>query len=253
MFENVQYCGAGKFISQGTWIHPDRMIDSYEILFVTKGEVSIIENEIKYCLKKDEILILQPHLRHYGYHPSTNTEFFWLHWYGGPEISPQMKHRKIANPYDISMYLRQLLEARVMQKPSEALDYLTRLVLIELFSNSQQPNVNHIAEKVSAWIQTNCHLPITESQIAAQFGYNVDYLNRMFKANFSKTLKQAINDQRMKYIKSLMLCEDLTLKEIAEKSGFSEYKYFLKFFKYHEGITPTQFYKQNAKLHINSH
>lgn len=252
MFEDVKYCGAGKFISQGEWIHPDRTIDSCEIIFVTKGEVFIQENGIKYALKKDEILVLQPNLRHCGYLPSSHTEFFWLHWYGGPELSSEMKHRKIANPYGISVYLRQILDARVMQKTSEALDYLTRLVLIEFYSNSQKPNANHIAEKISAWINTNRHVPISEAQLAAHFGYNADYLNRMFKTNFSKTLKQYINDNRMKYIKNLMLCEDLTLKEIAEKAGFSEYKYFLKFFKYHEGITPTQFYKQNAKLHINS-
>lgn len=253
MFENVRYCGAGKFISHGEWIHPDRVIDSYEIIFVTKGEVYINENNVEYLLKKNEILVLQPALRHYGYRSSTNTEFFWLHWYGSPKLPPYMKHRKIANPYGISIYLRQILEARVMQKSSEALDYLTRLVLIEFYSNSHKPNVNHIAEKISAWLDTNSHLAITDTQIAAQFGYNVDYLNRMFKANFSKTLKQYVNDNRMKYIKNLMLCEDLTLKEIAEKSGFAEYKYFLKFFKYHEGITPTQFFNQNAKLHINSH
>ena len=83
-------------------------------------------------------------------------------------------------------------------------------------------------------------------------GYNTDYLNRIFKAHFFKTIKQYINERRMETIKSLMLTQSYTLSEIAAKSGFTEYKYFLKFFKYHEGITPTEFYKQYAKIHINS-
>lgn len=222
------------------------------MIFVTKGEVYINENDTEYPLKKNEILILEPNLRHYGYKISTNTAFFWLHWYGGAAISPDMKYRRIENPYSISLYLRQLLNSRVMQRTSECMDYLTRLILIELYTNSKNPNINPIAEKTAAWIKANCHAPITEAQIAALFGYNADYLNRMFKASFSKTLKQYINDKRMEYIKGLMLCDDLTLKEIAEKAGFTEYKYFLKFFKYHEGITPTQFQKQHAKLYINS-
>lgn len=252
MFEDVKNCGAGKFISSGEWIHPDRIIDSYEIIFVVKGEVYINENGTEYPLKKNELLILQPGLRHYGYKTSTNTEFFWLHWCGGPKLTFDMKHRRIENPYNISLYFRQLLDARVTQRLSESLDYLTRLVLIELYFNSEHPNVSHIAEKTAAWIRANCHMPITETQIASLFGYNADYLNRMFKTSFSKTIKQYINEKRMEYIKGLMLCDDLTLKEVAEKAGFTEYKYFLKFFKYHEKITPTEFYRQHAKMYINS-
>ena len=75
----------------------------------------------------------------------------------------------------------------------------------------------------------------------------------MFKATFSKTVKQYIDEKRMEYIKSLMLNENLPLQKVADKAGFTEYKYFLKFFKYHEKITPTEFYKQYAKMHINSH
>ncbi len=252
MFENIKNCGAGKFISHGEWIHPDRVIDSYEIIFVTKGEVYINECGTEYHIKPDEILILQPNMRHFGYKVSTNTEFFWVHWYGEPNTDSNIKHRKIENPYNISLYLRQLLDARITHKTSEGIDYLTRLVLIELYTNSKQPIINHTAEKIAAWIEANCHTPITEMQIATQFGYNSDYLNRLFKSSFSKTIKQYINDKRMEYIKGLMLRSDLPLKEIALRSGFAEYKYFLKFFKYHEKITPTEFYKQYTKFHINS-
>ena len=108
------------------------------------------------------------------------------------------------------------------------------------------------AEKVAAWIDGNCHTAITETQIATQFGYNADYLNRLFKSSFSKSIKQYINERRIEYIKGLMLRSELPLKEIAIRSGFDEYKYFLKFFKYHEKITPTEFHKQYAKMHINS-
>ena len=253
MFEDVKNCGVGKFISNGEWIHPDRTIDSYEIIFVTKGEVYINEDGIKYQLSKNEILILQPHRRHYGYKSSSETEFYWLHWYAGPEITPEMKYRRVENPYNITLYLRQLLDARVMQKLHESMDYLTRLILIELFTNSKQPTTNRTAEKAAALISANSHTQITEKQIADKLGYNADYLNRIFKATFNKTVKQYMNDKRMEHIKSLMLNENLPLKEVAAKAGFTDYKYFLKFFKYHEQITPTEFYKQYAKMHINSH
>ena len=251
MFESVKNCGAGKFISHGMWIHPDRVIDSYEMILVTKGEVYISENGTDYPLKKDEILILRPHLHHFGYRASEHTEFFWLHWYSETDLLPDFKHRRIENPYNICLYMRQLLDARVTQKTSEGIDCLTRLILLELYANSKPPVSHHIAEKIADWIRANSYAPLTEKQIAEHFGYNADYLNRLFKSNYSKSIKQYIDEKRMEHIKRLMLSDELPLKEIASRSGFTEYKYFLKFFKYHEAITPTEFYRQ-YKMKINS-
>lgn len=252
MFEDVKNCGVGKFISNGMWKHPDRIINSYEIIFVTKGAVYINIAGTEYALHENEIVMLEPNIRHYGYKSSENTEFFWLHWQ--TELTPELNinHSKLENPYCVSLYFHQLLDARVMNKPSEMLDYLTRLILMELCLGAKQIKVNPVAEKIYAWVKANNNIPITDVQIADKFGYNVDYLNRVFKANFSKTLKRYINEERMKYIKTLMLDDNLSLKEVAIKAGFSEYKYFLKFFKYHEKITPTEFYKQFCKIHVNS-
>ena len=253
MFENIKNCGAGKFISNGEWCHPDRTIDSYEIIYVTKGDVFICENGVKYHLKKDELLVLHPNIRHYGYKTSSNTEFFWLHWYDGPAFTFDIKYKKLTNPYNTLLYFRQILAARVSHKTSESIDYLTRLILIEIFSNSQNPKHNHNVEKIVAWIDANRHTAITTTQLSEVFGYNADYLNRLFKSAFSKTIKQYIDDKRIEYIKELMLSDNLSLKKVAEKTGFTEYKYFLKFFKYHEKITPTEFCKLYVKMHINSH
>lgn len=252
MFESVKNYGAGKFVSRNKWIHPDRIIDTYEIIFVIKGNVYINENGKDYNIKKNEILILEPNLRHYGYKPSEDTEFFWLHWNSESKLLSGIKHRRIDDLYNIFLYLRQLIEARIMNKPAETMDYLTRLVLIELSLNSKHPNANPVTEKIAAWISANNNIALTEKEISRIFGYNIDYINRLFKSNFSMTIKQYINTERLKYIKTLMLSDNLPLKEIASRAGFGEYKYFLKFFKYHEKITPTEFYRQHSKIYINS-
>ena len=205
MFKNVKNCGAGKFVSTGEWIHPDRTINSYELILVVKGTLYICENSVQYQLSKGEVLILHPNLRHYGYKTSTDTEFFWMHWHNGPEISADMKHRKVEDTYHIIVYLLQLLRSRTLQNPQEILDYLTRLVLFEFYATSRQTKTNHIAEKTYALIVANRHRKITKEQISDMLGYNVDYLNRIFKSTFSKTIKQSIDEKRMEYIKHLML------------------------------------------------
>ena len=130
MFESVENCGIGKFVSYGEWIHPDRVIDSYEIIFVTKGEVYIKEDGVEYHLLPDDVLILHPNLRHLGYKSSSDTEFFWMHWRGEATLCDGGKCRKIEDTYTILLYLRQLLNARIMQKGAEYINYLTRLVCL---------------------------------------------------------------------------------------------------------------------------
>ncbi len=253
MFETVENCGIGKFVSYGEWIHPDRVIDSYEIILVTKGEVYIKEDGVEYHLLPDDVLVLHPNRRHMGYKSSTDTEFFWMHWRGEATLCDGGKCRKIEDTYTILLYLRQLLNARIMQKGAEYINYLTRLVLLEVSLSSSNTNIaNPTAEKVAAWIKANCTRGITDTATADYFGYNVDYLNRLFKSCFKKTIKQYINEKRIEFIKALMLTENLPLKEIAARAGFSEYKYFLKFFKYHEKTTPKNFYKEHAYVYINS-
>lgn len=252
MFENVFNCGAGKFVSAEEWIHPKRIINSYEIILVTKGVVYINENGVSYTLKKDEVLVLEPNVPHGGFKSGNDIEFFWLHFNGLSELSTSMKYKKLENTYAVSLYFRQILSGRVSGMLRESTDSLTRLILAEIFTNGKSPITNPVAEKAAAYIAANNHTCLTENKVAQSLGYNADYLNRMFKKSFSKTVKQYIVEKRLEYIKSIMLCEDLTLAEISDKAGFSEYKYFLKFFKYHEGITPTRFCAQYAKTYINS-
>ncbi len=253
MPQNISNCGAGKFVSHGRWIHPDRIIDSYEIIFVTKGEVYISESGKEYRIEQNELLLLEPGLKHFGYKHSCDCEFFWLHWYGDDPWAGEVKQRRIESSYAIVMYFHQLLIAKVLKKGSEYMDCLTKLILLEISSDIKKPAVTNPAlEKAVAWIRANCNSGITERQVAAYCKYNADYLNRLFKSVYAQTIKQYIDDRRMEYIKELMLCQNVPLKEIAAKAGFPEYKYFLKYFKYHEHMTPSQFYMMHAYIPINS-
>ncbi len=252
MFEQVKIQHVGKFVSKDEWKHPNKVLDTYEIIFVTKGNVYINKGGIEYALEENDVILLEPGIRHFGYKSSTDTEFFWLHWHSDTNLLENTNHITLENPYHISVYFRQLMEARAMNKPAEIIDCLTRLILLEISINAKQTNASPIVEKVRAWIRANSNSSITTEEVAKQVGYNADYLNRVFKATFQKTVKQYIDEERILYIKTLMLNHNLPLKVVARRSGFADYKYFLKFFKYHEGITPTEFYKQFAKLNINS-
>jgi AraC-like DNA-binding protein len=249
MFERVSYHSSGKFISSGPWIHPDRVLDSHEIILVTQGVVHICEGNTEYALHPNDLLVLSAGVRHYGTQKSENTSFYWLHWTGA---DLPIQHRHIDSPHSISLLFNQILHYATDSRFREGLDYLTRLVLMEVCYHENVCDAGRFAEQAAAWIRATAHIPLKSTDVATHFGYNTDYLSRLFRRQFGKTLKQFIDEVRIEYIKSQLLNTNYTLTQLAEMTGFSDYKYFLKFFKYHTGLTPTQFYNTYSKTHINA-
>ncbi len=252
MFEDVRYSSCGRLISREPWIHPNRTIDSHEVLFVISGPIFLSENGTDYTLGQNDVFILEPGLHHLGTKPSEAADFFWLHLHGIPTQVPLFKQKQVSDPYGLTLLFRQILQYRVEQKPAEAMDYLARLILMELLSGSLNPASSRSAEIAAAWIRANRSLPLRVSQVAAHLGYHPDYLNRLFKSVFQKSVKEYIDAERMNCIKSLLLTSQSTLSETASAAGFSDYKCFLKFFKYHEGMTPTEFCKIYAREYVNT-
>lgn len=245
MFDNMSNPRCGKHYSKESWARSDRIIRSNEIILVTKGDLYVNENGIDYHVKANELLVLQSKLRQYGYKKSCDVEHYWFLWYGDLDLLSKFKHHKIKNPNVILFYFQQLIAARTLQKSEEYINHLAKVALMEVWwclENEQLLASNPVVEKVAAWIQTNCCAGITEAQVAEHYKYNVDYLNRIFKSVFSKTIKQYINENRLARIKELILDRDLPLHVVAKKAGFYDYKSFLKYFKYHEKITPTEFH-----------
>ena len=94
--------------------------------------------------------------------------------------------------------------------------------------------------------------PLTVSNIAKNYGYNPDYLSKIFIKNTGLSLKKYINKERNVYVKSLLLNTNLSIKEIAEQANFIDDGAFIKFFRYNNAQTPTEFRSKNYGTHMNN-
>lgn len=259
-YESCQYESAGRFISRGVWIHPKRRISSYEIMYVTAGEVAIREGNTDYLLRRGDVLLLRAGVPHYGLRESENVEFYWLHFHLAPKstLPASLMDLHMVTLTDagyVDVLANQLLHyANTPDVPAEAADYLIRLVLMELVRQKQRgmSAESMLAVRIREWINANAHMPMTVRSVAEQFGYNEDYTNRLYRKYYGMSLKKAIDAEKMQAIKSLLLSTNYALKEIATSTGFSDYKYFLKYFQYHEGVPPTQFRGMYYQTHMNT-
>ena len=74
------YCFGGLFKSEDSWIHPDALINTNEIIFVTKGTVFIEEDGAEYTLRENDVLYLEKGKPHGGFKESCGVEFYWIHF-----------------------------------------------------------------------------------------------------------------------------------------------------------------------------
>ncbi|MBQ8510024.1 MAG: helix-turn-helix transcriptional regulator [Clostridia bacterium] len=257
-FDSLHYIYAGKFTSRGQWIHPTRVIDSHEIIIVTEGSFTLMEGGRAYPLDVGSVLFLEPGVEHGGVEVTDEKiSFYWLHFNGLDPVGEGLcaKHYILREPYHVSLLCRQLLHYAGEGFEQEVLDSLLHVLLCELSSQSRQDDESEgsLVLRIREWIRINADRPLNAPDVSAHFGYNEDYITRLFKKRYGIGLKSMINELKLNHVKRLLLETDLPLTEIAGQAGFSDYKLFLKFFKYHEGLTPSEFKAAYYSLHTNNH
>lgn len=94
----------------------------------------------------------------------------------------------------------------------------------------------------------NPELRITD--IALMLATNRTYISRIVNEEMETNFCDWINSYRIEYVKTLMEnpeCNNLSLLEIAEMSGFSSLSVFYRVFKSKEGVTPGK-YREEAEV-----
>jgi AraC-like DNA-binding protein len=71
-------------------------------------------------------------------------------------------------------------------------------------------------------------------------------LNQATSKVFGKTPKHIIDDRIILEAKRILVHTNESIKEVAYNLGFEEPTNFIKYFKKHSSVTPTEFREQNA-------
>jgi response regulator receiver protein len=101
---------------------------------------------------------------------------------------------------------------------------------------------NRIVTMATSYI--NEHFPNPElslNNIAEYINITPTYLSATFKKNTNKNISDLIAKTRIEHSIDLLKNSNFSIKEISEKSGFSNQYYFSSCFKKITGITPSQF------------
>lgn len=88
--------------------------------------------------------------------------------------------------------------------------------------------------------------------LAATVGLSPSQLNRIFLRELGKTVRQLHQEQRIEYARTLLMREDLSLKEVAMELGFKHQSNFTTWFRKLHHLTPTEYRSLDPKKVIFS-
>ncbi len=114
----------------------------------------------------------------------------------------------------------------------------------EYISNNISPSEN-IINTIKRRIRENMHIDTFSVQDSIEgLNYSESYIRYIFSNHEGMTIKEYITKERMEKAFSL-LKKGTSVKETAEKIGFSNQRYFAKCFKDYIGLTPTEWKNAN--------
>jgi len=97
-----------------------------------------------------------------------------------------------------------------------------------------------IVNDILACLKKNVYGQISLNEICKKFFYSKVYLNKVFKKNVGKPIKNYYNHLKVEEAK-ILLKSEIPIKEIAEKLCFDTPNYFTKIFKKATGLTPSEY------------
>lgn len=111
---------------------------------------------------------------------------------------------------------------------------------VKSLSNYTTPS-EVLCHKIMRYIDSNLFSLENLSQVAEHFHHNYAYLSKKFKQTTNLTLTQYLVDKKLERAKILIKEGKLTFTEIAELLHYASLYSFSKSFKFHFGISPSEY------------
>lgn len=255
-------------------VHCDRIVDFHVLIYILKGGMEIIEDNITFQLHPGTLFLLKSGVHHWGERPfESGTAWYYIHFFSQEptekmfplEDRLMFDERKSLPPQQFNCYvtlpkilqlpvgneLEKQIEKLICQYSSSDQTDLIRMnlslweILLHSFDlgqgKSEDTKENNRTKAVIAFLEQNFARNFTANELEDAMGFTYKYIGTLFKNRTGMSIKDY---QRMLRIRKAvrLLCEtELPIAEIANETGFYDAFYFSKIFKREEGISPLKF------------
>lgn len=248
----------------GSYVAP-HWHDAIEIICMQKGALRVTVENTVYDLGANQCIMISPNVIHSSLCSAPNQAIvFQIPQAFAEKFVPNAKALKfgLKDPADtlieqskVDMFKETLEKMQFLmdcQPDGAVLKFNSLLfeVLFQLYHNFSTPVVEadmtrrqkslEKLKPILEYIAENYNRPISLEEIAGIAMFEPKYFCRFFKKYMGTTFLEYQNEIRLSKIYQDVISTNLTISEILEKHGFTNYKLFRKMFYSHFNATPTQ-------------
>lgn len=266
----IEPLNAGFFVSPGHGMHARRLLDSYELIFVTQGHLDLFQGRSEYHLGPNDALLLEPGRMHGGLRPyEAGLKFYWVHFRvrenTGDGLMVEVPIRtRVGDPELVA----ELFCSFISDQEAGALDARSAAELIALMlcsvsrgeggelgrRHQARGDAATLAAVVDDYIDHNFKRRISTATIAREMRFNPDYLQRVYRYHAGSSIVHALHERRIRAAREqLRGARNKNINEIALACGYNDPGYFRRIFKRFTGLTPKQYRSMFVQSHINAH
>ncbi|MCR5715499.1 MAG: AraC family transcriptional regulator [Lachnospiraceae bacterium] len=230
-------------------LHPDRVMEVHDFLYILDGTWEIYEDGIPYELGKDDLLLLSAGKHHYGLRPcSAGNRHMYLHLYpeeaGEGLLVTEPLFHCASNP-KIRQYVQELIAAYWSDHAlkEEKISLLFGLFLCELSAlgagDGYRQKHARLIMQVLDLMQTNPQKTYTCQEMADAFYVCPKTLSNMFKSTYGQTFYSYQMNRKLEMVRQYLADhpEEL-LSNVARNFGFYDEFHLGKAFKKKYGSSP---------------
>lgn len=126
-----------------------------------------------------------------------------------------------------------------------------QLIELDIYLMAEKRGNYYVSETIKR-IKQHYHQKLSIESIADELGVSASYLSRSLKKTTSQTFLDILNKYRIQKSLELLAIGKDRIYEIANMTGFSEYKHFCNVFKKYTGASPTDFMKSDIQVIIKT-
>lgn len=234
------------YVTNPVWSHaPRTRYSSHNLIFVTEGVLYIEQDGNRYEVREGQCIFLEKGLTSVGYRPSgTKTGFYYVMFECNVTRPAFPKCFTLQEEKNVRDLLFQLVNRLgYSDYPREAMNSLMHALFYEVLYQSKphtEPTTS-LAKSIKTYVYASIHRNITVNDIALHFSLCPDYISRVFYKSEQIPIKKYITDLRIRRIEEYLSSANHTIQTTSEVMGFGSASALCKFYKYHTGISPSEY------------
>lgn len=258
-------------VEEPTWKKEVHRHNFFELLYIEYGSGNHILNSIPHHYKEHDIYLLTPKDYH-SFKTLEPTKFHCLRFLPNffsnkkeiEEIEKLFYYHNQTNGNLIFLeedkafcelvILKILKEVAREKGQNEIIIKSLMMTLIQLISRNASINESNLNLKTTevlkidtilSYIRSNIANPhlLKKKEMSSHFNVSINYIGEYFKTHLNITLRDYIEQTKLKVVTEKLSKSNLTFSEISNDLGFIDSSHFNKFIMRSTGISPSEFKK----------